>query len=175
MTAKRMYLPDYYRKDRLGEDPTGTEELRSFNTQDKESDGAWSDVNVSEHPKFYNSEGKDEITNIGAFFDKNNQYNDTTSSNTEALPSDNCYTNKSGNQFCSDNTRLQIIPPQLITDPKSCYALNGVGLYKDRKGRNDISDRVMNGGAFYNDVNASRKVNEYWSSPIEIQRGDCQI
>ena len=31
----------------------------------------------------YNSDIKDEITNIGAFFDKNNQYNDKTSINTD--------------------------------------------------------------------------------------------
>ena len=175
MGTKRMYLPDYYRKDRLGQDPTGTEELRLFVNNDDESESAWADVNVSEHPKFYNSEMKDEITNIGAFFDKNNQYNDTTSSNTESLPSDNCYMNKDGDQFCMDNTRLQIIPPQLITDPKSCYALNSVGIYKDRQNQDNVNDRVINGGVFYNGVNASQRVNETWSSPLEINVGDCQI
>ena len=175
MGTKRIYLPDYYRKDRLSENPAGTEELRSFLNNNDESDSAWSDINVSEHPKFYNSKMKDEITNIGAFFDKNNQYNDTTSSNTESLPSDNCYMNKDGDRFCMDNTRLQIIPPQLITDPKSCYALNNVGIYKDRNNRDDVNDRVINGGMFYNGVSASRRINETWSSPLETNVGDCQI
>ena len=111
MGKQRMYLPDYYRKDRMGQNPTGTEELRSFVNNKDKSEQAWSDTNVSEHPKFNNAEGKDEITNIGAFFDKNNQYNDITSSNTESLSSDTCYTDKSGGYFCSDNTRLQLIPP----------------------------------------------------------------
>ena len=175
--TKRMYLPDYYRKDRLGGNPCGTEELRPFSTDDEESEQSWTDTNVSEHPKFYNASLKNEITNIGAFFDKNNQYNDTTSSNTEALPSDSCYTDKSGETFCMDNTRLQIIPPKLITDPKSCYALNNVGIYKDSNlvERDDVKDRVMNGGDFYNGVRASRRVNEVFADPPTVQAGDCAI
>ena len=77
--------------------------------------------------------------------------------------------------FCEDNTRLQLIPPTLISDPKSCYALNSVGIFKDGNLKNDINDRVMNGGQFYNGINASQEKNEYWSSPIKIQQGDCTI
>ena len=175
LSKKRMYLPDYYRKDRLGANPDGTEELRPFLTDNKESEQSWTDTNVSEHTKFYNASLRNEITNIGAFFDKNNQYNDTTSDNTEALPTDSCYTDKSGSEFCMDNTRLQIIPPKLISDPKSCYALNGVGIYKDRDVRDDIRDRVINGGQFYNGVKASHKTNEVWSAPPTVQVGDCEI
>ena len=36
-------------------------------------------------------------------------------------------------------------------------------------------DKVMNGGSFYNGITASQQVNETWSSPPEIQSGDCQI
>ena len=60
-----------------------------------------------------------------------------------------------GNYFCEDNTRKQLIPPKLITNPKSCYALNTIGLYKDGDLKNDTNDRVINGGIFYNKVNAS--------------------
>ena len=175
LSKKRMYLPDYHRKDRLGANPDGTEELRPFLTDNKESEQSWTDTNVSEHPKFYNASLKNEITNIGAFFDKNNQYNDTKSASTEALPTDSCYTDKSGSKFCMDNTRLQIIPPKLISDPKSCYALNDVGIYKDRDVRDDIRDRVINGGQFYNDVRASHKTNEVWAAPPTVQVGDCAI
>ena len=175
--TKRVYLPDYYRKDRLGANPSGTEELRPFINDNEESEQSWTDTNVSEHPKFYNSTMENEITNIGAFFDKNNQYNDTTSANTEALPSDKCYTNKSGSTFCMDNTRLQIIPPKLISDPKSCYALNRVGIYKDSNlvAVDNVNDRVINGGTFYDGVSASRKVNEMFSAPPGVQVGDCAI
>ena len=175
MSPNRVYLPDYYRKDRLSQNPAGSEELRPFLDNKDKSEDSWTDTNVSEHPKFYNAQVKDELTNIGSFFDKNNQYNDKTSSNTESLSSDSCYNDKSGNYFCADNTRLQLIPPSLISDPKSCYALNAVGMYKDRTSRDDVKDRVMNGGSFYNEVKASLKQNEHWSSPLEIQVGDCQI
>ena len=123
---KRMYLPDYYRKDRLNQNPSGTEEFKPFVNNKDESENAWTDNNVSEHPKFYNSELKDEITNIGSFFDKNNQYHDTTSANTNVLPSDKCFTDKLGNNFCKDNTRLQLIPPQLIVNPESNKAINSI-------------------------------------------------
>ena len=75
MTKERMYLPDFYRKDRLSGNPSGTEELRKFELNNDKSEQSWTDENVSEHPKFYNADIKNELTNIGAFFDKNNQYN----------------------------------------------------------------------------------------------------
>ena len=126
ISKDRLYLPDYYRKDRLDGNPEGTEELRPFITDENKSEQSWTDENISEHPKFYNSELKDEITNIGSFFDKNNQYNDTTSANTNVLPSDKCFTDKLGNNFCKDNTRLQLIPPQLIVNPESNKAINSI-------------------------------------------------
>ena len=175
ITKQRMYLPDFYRKDRLGGNDIGTEELRPFVNNKDKSEQSWTDENISDHPAFYNATIKDELTNIGSFFDKNNQYNDKTSSNTEALPSDTCYIDKMGRSFCEDSTRLQLIPPKLITDPRSCYALNEVGIYKDKRERDDVNDRVMNGGSFYNGVNASLKKNESWSAPIQTQVGDCAI
>ena len=63
---KRMYLPDYYRKDRLNQNPSGTEEFKPFVNNKDESENAWTDNNVSEHPKFYNSEINDELTNLKA-------------------------------------------------------------------------------------------------------------
>ena len=169
INKKRIYLPDYYRKDRLGGNDIGTEELRPF-TNSEEPDNSWTDVNVSKHPKFYNSDIKNELTNVGSFFDKNNQYNDKTSSNTEVLVSDGCYTDKEGEIFCEDNTRLQNIPPSLISDINKCYALNTIGMYKDRnrKDKEFVSfnsekidgeelgvwsysdDRTINGGKFFN-------------------------
>ena len=175
MTKKRVYLPDYYRKDRLSSNDIGSEELRSFNMNNDESESSWSDDNVSEHPKFYTSDVKDELTNIGAFFDKNNQYHDKTSSNTNVLTSDKCYTDKNGERFCMDNTRLQLIPPQLITDPQNCYALNDVGLYKERNDTVFNDKKVINGGRFFNSIVASEVNNETFDKPIDIQSGSCQI
>jgi len=172
---RRMYLPDHYRKDRLDENPAGTEELRPFLSDSTDAESSWTDKNVSEHPKFYNADIKDELTNIGAFFDKNNQYHDKNSSNTLSLHSDKCYEDKSGTQFCMDNTRIQNIPPRLITDPTNCTVLNEIGVYKDRKMRSDINDRVINGGAFFSGIYASQKKNEVWSSPVELKPGDCDV
>ena len=130
INKKRIYLPDYYRKDRLSGNTIGSEEYRSFKPHDEGSDNSWTDESVSIYQKHYNSDIQNELTNVGMFFDKNNQYNDKTSSNTEVLVSDSCYVDKLGNQFCEDNTRLQNIPPSLIMDPKNCKILNSIGSYK---------------------------------------------
>jgi len=171
----RIYIPDYYRKDRLPQNDIGSEEMRPFVSDNSESESAWTDQNVSEHPKFYTSDIQNDFTNIGLFFDKNNQYNDKTSSNTDVLASDECYTDKKGTKFCMDNTRLQNIPPQLITDPESCYALNDIGLYKDRNKSKFNEHKVFNGGSFFNGVMASENENERFDKPIEMQSGSCQI
>jgi len=160
----RMYLPDYYRKDTLSGNPNLTEELRPFLTDKAKSENSWTDKNISEHPKFYNAETKDELTNIGSFFDKNNYYTDKTSSNSESLTSDSCYKDKSGTTFCEDNTRLQLIPPKLINDPNNSYALNTIGPYKDLSKIEDSKDKVINGGTFYDNIKASLKHNESFSS-----------
>ena len=178
MTKKRMYLPDYYRKDTMPMDDIGSEEMRPFVTDEDKPDDAWTDENVSEHPKFYNANmKKDELTNIGSFFDKNNQYNDTTSSNTFPLPSDNCYINKSGDEFCMDNTRLQITPPSLITDPQSYYALNPIGMYKDYDRISDNTQRVINGGTFYGKVSGANTIgtNETFGTPLQDNVASCQL
>ena len=74
-----------------------------------------------------------------------------------------------------DNTRLQLIPPALITDPQSCYALNDIGLYKERKDTVFNDNKVNNGGSFFNSVVASEVSNERFDKPVEIQSGSCQI
>lgn len=173
MTKERMYLPDFYRKDRLSGNPSGTEELRKFELNNDKSEQSWTDENVSEHPKFYNADIKNELTNIGAFFDKNNQYNGKTSPKSEPLTSDRCYKDKDGNTFCEDNTRLQLIPPSLISDPQKCYALNSWGMYKDMQLTEANDDRVINGGMFFNGISASKKNNETYSRPISQQVGSC--
>ena len=175
MTRDRMYLPDFYRKDRLSGNTVGTEEYKHFELNKDKSESSWTDKNVSEHPKFYNADIKDELTNIGSFFDKNNQYNDKSSTNSESLTTDRCYQGKNGETFCEDYTRLQIIPPSLIKDPQSCYALNSVGMYKDMELSDDMNDRVMNGGNFFNHVNASKISNETYAQPISLQEGSCNI
>ena len=178
MTKRRMYLPDYYRKDTMPMNNIGSEEMRPFVTDEGATEDSWTDENVSEHPKFYRATMKDDdLTDIGSFFDKNNQYNDTTSPNTFPLPSDNCYVDKEGGKFCLDNTRLQVVPPALITDPQNCYALNPTGMYKDYDTISDNTQRVINGGTFYGQVEGSRDLgqNETFGTPLQDAVGSCQI
>lgn len=160
---QRIYLPDYYRKDKLSGNNIGSEELRPFLTDEKKSETSWTDKNISEHPKFYNSDVTDNLTNIGSFFDKNNKYNDKTTPSTVALPSQNCYIDKSGNQFCEENTRLQNIPPKLISDPKS-PVLNTIGYYKENNNIDEMKDKLINGGIFYDNIKGVKEKNEIYSS-----------
>ena len=124
------------------------------------------------------------------FFDKNNQYNDKTSSNTNVLTSDQCYQDKFGNQFCQDTTRLQNKPPSLITDVKNCSTLINIGSFKNSEtadfsveeinGKNIgvwsySDDRPIHGGIFYNEVSGSKDTNENYSQPLQPLVGDCSI
>jgi hypothetical protein len=175
MNTQRIYVPDYYRKDTLSANDIGSEEMRSFLTDSEESESSWSDTNVSKHPKFYTSDGPmNELTNIGSFFDKNNNYHDKSSNNTNVLPSDNCFIDKSGDIFCESATNT-LIPPQLITDVKNCQTLNQIGSYSKINYTDSGKDRLMNGGSFFNSILPSVKDQDNYSKPIEPQLGDCSL
>lgn len=193
-STKNYYLPDFYRKDRLCQNDIGTEELRSFVLDDDKMDNSWSDTNVSDHPKFYTNDIQNELTDIGSFFDKNNIYHDKISSNTNVLVSDSCYKDKQGNLICDDNSRLQNIPPSLITDPQKCQTFNIIGNYKDKISSNssyfDIErnnggslgvwtyndDRTINGSKFFDNIYPSKKINETHSQPIlKSTCSDCPL
>ena len=175
MNTQRIYVPDYYRKDTLSGNDIGSEELRPFLTDNDESESSWTDKNVSKHPKFYTSDGPmNELTNIGSFFDKNNNYHDKSSNNTNVLPSDNCFMDKSGEIFCESATNT-LIPPQLITDIKNCQTLNQIGSYSKINYTDSGKDRLMNGGTFFNSVIPSLNQEKNYSKPIEPQLGDCTL
>ena len=175
MNTQRIYVPDYYRKDTLSGNDIGAEEMRPFVTDSEESESSWTDKNVSGHPKFYTSDGPmNELTNIGAFFDKNNNYHDTSSNNTNVLPSDNCFLDKSGDIFCESATNT-LIPPQLISDVKNCQTLNQIGSYSKINYTDSGKDRLINGGLFFDSISPSMKDQPNYSKPIEPQLGDCSI
>jgi len=174
MSPERRYLPDYYRKDTMDGDDQ-SHERRPFVNDEADSEQAWTDENVAEHPKYYNSNMKhDELTNIGSFFDRNNQFNDTRSSHTRTLPSDNCYQTKQGTRFCMDSTRLQVVPPELLTDPQDNYALNAVGMYKDYNRIPMNPGRVMNGGLF-GDVIGTKGITDEPAAPLSQPYGSCSV
>jgi len=193
-STKNYYLPDFYRKDRLCQNDTGTEELRSFVLDENKMDNSWSDINVSDHPKFYTNDIQNELTDIGSFFDKNNMYHDKISSNTDVLVSDSCYKDKQGKLICDDNSRLQNIPPSLITDPQKCQTFNIIGNYKDKISSNTSSfdiernsggslgvwtyndDRTINGSKFFDNIYPSKKINDTYSDPnLKSTCSDCPL
>tara|TARA_Y100001958_G_C21182679_1_gene512267 strand:- start:371 stop:1171 length:801 start_codon:yes stop_codon:yes gene_type:complete len=168
----RVYLPEYFRKDRLNGNNINTEEYRPFINDKSDSETSWTDDNVSDNPKFYTSNFNDELTNIGSFFDKNNQYHDKTSSNTESLTTDNCYISKNGEKYCQDNTRLQLIPPKLISDSDKCTAFDSIGQYKTAEIKNKLNNKINNGSYFFNNVIGNSNMNNY-SETIKDESGEC--
>ena len=175
MGKDRVYYPDYYRKDQLSGNDIGSEEMRPFLNDENESESSWTDTSVSQHPKFYSSDlPMNDFTNIGSFFDKNNQYHDKSSSNTNVLPSDNCFIDKKGEVFCENATNT-LVSPQLISDLKNCQTLNQIGSYQKTSYNDSGKDRLMNGGQFFNNISPSHQQNETYSQPIQPQLGDCAI
>lgn len=159
----RFYIPDYFRRNTMPNNDIGSEELRPFINDDKVNENSWTDTNISEHPKYYTNDFKDNLTNPGSFFDKQNHFHDTTSSNTYVLPSDKCYIGKNGETFCKDNTRIQNISPKLINDSNSLSTLDIIGAYKSTCNKNN-SDSVL-----FNNVKPSRKMgtNESYDTPLQ--------
>ena len=150
--------PKYLLKDTLSGNTINTSELSPI---DKENEPykSFTDENVSQYPKYYTSDLKNEITNIGKFFDKKNRYSDTTKSNSSTYVNDNCYIDSNNDITCLDNTRLQNIPPKNNDSYDTCDIVKSIGNYK----LNDSKDTVMNGLSFYDNVFASKDKNETFS------------
>ena len=149
-----MNYPQLLKLDNLSGNTVGNSEHRFAETDNGYSSPAFSDLNVSQYPSFYTSDVKDELINIGKFFNKNNQYRDNTSYQSSASISDLCYTTKDNQEVCLENSRLQSIPSSLISDLNQCGAFN-------LKGQADFSEgKVMNGKNFYNGVFGSSPFNE---------------
>ena len=101
-----------------------------------------------------------------------------------------------GNLRCDDNSRLQLIPPSLITDSNKCYTLNNIGIYKDKQVSYDTQaifnverdnghsqgywlysdDRTINGANYFDNVFPSKRINETYSiSDLEPKCEDCPL
>ena len=154
--------PKYILKDTLAANPLGLSELSSFITDPDKPYTSFVDDNVSQYPKFYTSDIKNELTNIGKFFDKKNRYSDTTYSNSSKYIDDSCYINSDNEITCLENTRLQNIPPKNTDNFNTCDIMKSIGNYKV----NESKDSVMNGLSFYDNVVASKDKNETFSAYI---------
>jgi len=127
---------DYLNKDIISPNPKNTTELRFVEENDEK---AWSDVEVSQHPKYYTSKFNNELTDPSEFF-KYHQFNDKTSPYSENNLPDRCSYNNNNEIICSFNNKLENIPPKLI-DSKN-QLINNIGnenIYK-----NKISSEISN-------------------------------
>ena len=175
LKENEKYFPKYYRKDNLSGNTRNTGEYRFAETDNLKSSYSWSDKNVSQYPTYYTSDFKDNLTNVGAFFDHTNQYVDTTSPRSQANVDDVCYVSREGEKVCLDNKHLQNIPPSLITDKSRCGFLNSIGRLQYTNMVDESVERVNNGGILYDNVRGSRKNNETYSKPLKGEILGCQL
>ena len=159
---------NYLNKDIISPNPTNTTELRFVEENDEK---AWSDVEVSQHPKYYTSNFTNELTNVGAFF-KNNQFHDNTSAYSKNNLPDRCLVNDNHEIICNFNNKLQNIPPQLIEDDNQFInQLGNENIYKGTTNSNISSilgneyqtwdyenEKLMNGGKYFENVYGSSKL-----------------
>lgn len=164
--------PKYILKDTLSANTIGSNELHSSEGKEYSKEyKSFTDKNISQYPTFYNSDIKNELTNIGNFFDKKNRYSDTTYSNNSSYVNDDCYTDSNNNITCIDNTRLQNIPPKNLNDYGKCEIERTIGNYKSTESK----DSIMNGLSFYDSVYASSKKNETFSPFIKSSVSECSV
>jgi len=174
-STQESHFPKYYRKDNMSGSTIGSSEYKFAEVDNQKSSHAWSDENVSQYPNFYTSQIKGGLTNPGDFFDINNNFVDTTKPRSTANVGDICYVSKDGEKVCLDNTRLQNIPPSLITNKSNCGFLNSIGLLEFSNLIYEDKERVNNGGFLYGTVKGSKKHNETYSEPIQAQNLSCQV
>lgn len=132
---------------------------------------AWTDENISKNTKYYTSDIKDEKTDFGEFFNKNNEFVDTTSYKSKDTISDKCFVD--GNILnCRFNNRLQNIPPRLIEEPELNPVLLSIGDDKNINTNKMTSDTYSFNGNAYNvwDYNeeGDNGYNNNDSSPLYI-------
>ena len=171
---EELYYPKYYLKDNLSGNTINTSEYRLAELNNNKSSTSWTDENVSQYPNYYSSQLKDEITNVGAFFDVNNNFVDTTKPRTDANVGDVCFDTEEG-RICLENDKQHNIPPSLITNRNNCGFLNSIGLLEFSNNLHDNSDKVINGGFLYGTVKGSSSYKSPYSKPIEKQVLTCEL
>jgi len=88
---------------------------------------AWSEVDVSQHPKYYTSDLQNEKINIAGFFNNDQFYHDNTSPNSNTTLPERCSMNSNNEVLCDYNNRLQLIPPTLISNSETNPVLTNIG------------------------------------------------
>ena len=164
--------PEYLKEDIVSPNPIDSTEYRFV---EEDSDNAWSESNVSQHPSYHKSNFNSELTNPGGFFKYDNEFNDKTSPKSENHLPDRCFIDNNSNIVCEFNDKIQNIPPKLIMNGNENEVLNSIGdIEKMNISSNMVSslqgnsyttfnydnERTINGGEFYNGVVASSSTNE---------------
>jgi hypothetical protein len=160
------------KKDFISPKPQNTTEYRFV---DENMKTAWSNVNVSQHPKYYTSDISDEKIDVGGFFDREKFFNDNTSPRSITTLPERCHVNDKNEVLCDFNNRLKMVPPKLIEDPENSGVLNSINsnIYKsiDKRKVEDINgnnyhvweysdEKSINGGTYFDDVRGSSENNE---------------
>ena len=168
-------------KDFISPNPAGTTEYRFI---DENMKTAWSNIDVSQHPKYYTSDMEDEKINISGFFNKDNFFHDNTSPNSKTTLPERCTRTMDNEVICDYNNRLQLTPPKLITNSESNPLLNSIGTdaYKtvDSNKIGDVSgsnyqvweyenEKSINGGKYFKDVYGSSETNETYMELGDIK------
>ena len=104
---------------------------------------AWTNEEINRDLKYHTSDIQGEKTDIGSFFDIDNNYNDTTSHRSTKLLPDNCILDGNGELFCNYNNKLQNIPPKLIKEGDKNKLIKSIG--DDRNiNTNVVSSKIIN-------------------------------
>ena len=110
---------------------------------------AWTDENVSKNSKFYTADIKDEKTDPGKFFNKQNEFVDITSYKSKDMIPEKCFYDR-GELKCQFNNKLQIIPPRLINNPEKNPVILSIGDDKNINTNKVSNDIYSFGGNNYN-------------------------
>jgi hypothetical protein len=169
---KIFFQPELVKKDTMDADPGNyTMQALAKKWDGEESEiKMTSDEYLTKYPKYADSNIMNELTNVGYFFD-NDENNNFINIKDKILP-DNC--NLNGDKLeCKFNGKLQQIPDKLMKNDSR--VLNNIGVLIDDdvlvKSTNDFSyddisghtyktwhypdEKPMNGGVEFNDVYAS--------------------
>ena len=169
----------YYNKETsiiLKDHMEGTEEELDCEEKPVNSDykKAWTEENVSKNTKYYTSDIKGEKTDIGKFFNKNNEFVDVTSYKSKDTIPDKCFL-ENGVLNCQFNDKLQNIPPRLIENPESNPVLLSIGDDKNVN-TNKVSETTFsfNGNTYnvwdYGEDETNGYNND--SNPLDVEEMD---
>jgi hypothetical protein len=168
-----IYDKKYLKHDIISPNPDGTTESYHIASEPGKS---WTDENVSQHPKYYRKNFENERTNVGEFFNKQNNLVDNTSPQSLSQLPDRCMINTNNQILCDFNNKLQNIPPKSYHSNKEL--INSIGQENNfniqsvtNKNITNVNnnnynswsfdnEKTLNGGDFYNGIKPSSQLNE---------------